>query len=459
MIHYVGMDCHRKSFRVCRRRSDGKIADETDLAGTRQALEEYCAAHLTAEDVVALEATFHSRDIARIVLPHVSRVVISNPMQTKMIARAKKKTDKVDARVLSDLLRAGYLPEVWLPDLPTQLRRDLCARRASLVSERTRIKNRIHSVLAAALIPLETTDLFGKKGLEWLAGLPLNPDQRAAVESDQRIMEAVQIEIDALEVRLQKDAWEEPRVKLLMTLPGINVAVAQTVLAAIGEVARFQTAEQLASYLGLVPSVHQSGDHCYHGPITRHGNPKARWMLIQAAQHVAAHPGPLGVFFRRLLKKKNRNVAVVACARKLIVIAWHMLTNNEPYRYAQPRPTQDKLAKLRVAVTRARKKTGPKKGAPASANQGTGTRSRRIPSLPDVYEQENLPPAKAPAEVTEAERRMLRESGAAPFAHSIQQPATLQRKAKAPAPRQEEPASGACALATGGEATTAAEGR
>ena len=456
MIHYVGMDCHRKSFRVCRRRPDGKIEDETDLPGTRQALEAYAETHLTHEDEVALEATFHSRDIAHILMPFVGRVVISNPLLTKAIAQSKKKTDKVDARVLSDLLRAGYLPEVWLPDLATQQRRDLCARRASLISERTRIKNRIHSVLAAALIPLEVSDLFGKKGLEWLNNLPLKAEQRAAIQSDQRIMAVVQGEIDVLEERLQKDAWEEPRVKLLMTLPGVNVAVAQTLLSALGEISRFQTAEQVASYLGLVPSVHQSGEHCYHGPITRHGNSKARWMLIQAAQHVAAHPGPLGVFCRRLLKKKNRNVAVVACARKLSVIAWHMLKNNEPYRYAQPRVTQDKLAKLRVAVTKTRKRSGTKKGEPRSAHYGTGQGVRRIPALPAVYEQEGLPAAKSPSELPPAERRLLQESGAAAFVRTIQEVETVPRKNPPPRPDAGE---AACALPTGGEATTAAEGR
>ena len=89
-------------------------------------------------------------------------------------------------------------------------------------------------------------------------------------------------------------------------------------------------------------------------------------MLIQAAQHLRLHPGPLGVFFRRLAKKKNYNVAVVATARKLAVIAWHMLTNDEPYRYAQPTPTQAKLSRLRVKATGEVRKTGPKKGFAAA---------------------------------------------------------------------------------------------
>src|SRR5207302_11482476 len=129
------------------------------------------------------------------------------------------------------------------------------------------------------------------------------------------------------------------------------VTVAQTVLAALGDVGRFPDGDHAASYLGLVPSTKQSAEHCYHGPITKAGNGHARWVLIQAAQHLRLHPGPLGVFFRRLAKKQNYNVAVVATARKLVVIAWHLLTNNEPYRYAQPRSTEGKLQRLRVKAT------------------------------------------------------------------------------------------------------------
>src|SRR5690606_4858413 len=75
------------------------------------------------------------------------------------------------------------------------------------------------------------------------------------------------------------------------------------------------------------------------------------WMLTQAAQNMARHPGPLGVFFRRLAQRKCWNVAVCATARKLVTIAWLMLKHNEPYRYASPATTQQKLSRLRVAVT------------------------------------------------------------------------------------------------------------
>jgi hypothetical protein len=152
---------------------------------------------------------------------------------------------------------------------------------------------------------------------------------------------------------------------------------------------RFADAEHATSYLGLTPSTRQSADHCYHGPSTKAGRSQARWMLVQAAHHVGNHPGPLGVFFRRLAKKKNYNVAVVATARKLAAIAWQMLQRNEPYRYAQPQSTQTKLAALRVKATGKRRTSGPRKGVKCQAELPGG--SRTIKPLGQVYAEENLP--------------------------------------------------------------------
>jgi transposase len=213
-----------------------------------------------------------------------------------------------------------------------------------------------------------------------------------------------------------------------MTLPGVDYTVALALVAVLGDSDRFADGDHAAAYLGLVPSTHQTGEHCYHGPITKQGNRRARWLLIQAAQHVAAHPGPLGVFFRRLGKKKNRNVAVVATARKLVVIAWQMLQQNEPYRYAQPAATEAKLSRLRVRATGKRRQTGPVKGSTAAANQGTGKRSRTVRSLPEVYTAEGLPAATAPAGLPAGEERALAEAGVSEYVESIQQPQRRERK-------------------------------
>jgi hypothetical protein len=193
--------------------------------------------------------------------------------------------------------------------------------------------------------------------------------------------------------------------------------------------------ESVGTLTGLVPSTKQSADRCYHGPITKHGNGHARWLLVQAAQHVGKHPGPLGVFFRRLAKRKNRNLAVVAVARKLVVIAWHMLTKNEPYRYAQSLATETKLQRLRVKATGAKRKSGPAKGTPAGPKLAAGVRSRTTKALADVCVAEGLP---TPTAGPPGEARTISASDTAAYVDTLQQP---QVRAKRPRAAKEPEAS------------------
>ena len=413
-VRYVGLDVHKRVVEACLLSPEGKILRRDRLALSRTYLETYAREVLRPTDHVALESTTNTWAVVRILTPHVAEVVVSNPLATKAIAAAKVKTDKVDACVLAQLLRCDYLPRVWRPDESTLELRRLTARRAGLVSDATRLKNRVHSVLAQRLIQPPCHDLFSVEGRAWLAALELDAEGRLYLDSDLRLLKHAEEELALLDQMLAEKGYQEERVKLLMTLPGVSLAVAQTLLAALGNIGRFSSPDEAASYLGLVPSTRQSADHCYHGPITKAGRGHARWMLIQAAHHLHNQPGPLGVFFRRLARKKSYNVAVVATARKMIVIAWHMLKHNEPYRYAQPKQTEIKLARLRVKATGRRRSTGPAKGTKRQAKRPGG--SQTIKSLATVYQQEGLPDLPPPKE---AERRMVRSHGVAPFVDSL----------------------------------------
>ncbi len=375
MIRFVGLDIHKRVVQACVLDQAGQCVAQHRFNLTRHSLLEFAQQQLTADDRVAVEATTNTWAVVALLKPHVAEVVVSNPLATKAIASAKIKTDKVDARVLAQLLRCDFLPRVWEPDQATQEIRRLTSRRASLVSDRTTVKNRLHSVLAQRLLTYAGPDLFAKAGLAWLHALAIDPEGRQLLDSDLRLLASVETEITHIEKMLIPKAYTDPRVKLLMTLPGVDYTVAQTVIAALGDIGRFPDGDHAAAYLGLVPSTKQSADRCYHGPITKHGNGHARWLLVQAAQHVGKHPGPLGVFFRRLAKRKNRNVAVVAVARKLVTIAWHLLTKNEPYRYAQSLSTETKLQRLRVRATGAKRKTGPRQGTPAGPKLASGIRA------------------------------------------------------------------------------------
>ena len=425
---FVGLDVHKREVTACVMDAGGQRPKTIRFDLTRARLETFARVSLRPTDQVALEATTNSWAVADVLRPHVGRVVVSNPMATKAIAQAKIKTDKVDAQVLAHLLRCDYLPEVWQPDPSTQRMRELTGRRAALVQKRTGIRNRIHSVLAMRLI--ETPDsLFSNSGMQWLQQQVdrgyLDEEAMRLIRSDLTLMQTFNEQIEQFDQLLAQHAWQDQRVRLLMTLPGVDVTVAEAVLAALGDISRFATPEQAASYLGLVPITRQSAAKCYHGPITKQGNKQARWMLVQAAQQVARHPGPLGNFFRRLKRRKNHNVAVVASARKLVVIAIHMLKNNEPYRYAQPATTETKLRTLRVRATGQRRRTGMPKGQKAMAKLPGG--SRTIKSLDRVYKEEELP-SRQP--LRDGELRMLEAHDSTDFVDSIASDRVVPRKSR-----------------------------
>ena len=432
MLRFVGCDVHKRTAVFTILHEEGRLLATDTVPVTREALTAFAQRQLSAGDRLTMEATSNSWAVAGVLRPFVGEIVISNPLRTRAIAEAKIKTDKVDSRVLAELLRCDYLPRVWQADAETQRLRRMTHRRAALVSDRTRLKNRLHSILHHTLVPLPEYELFSKRGIAWLRELPLGEEEALARDSDLRLLEQTEVEIAELEQRLVREAWQDEKVRLVMSIPGIDYTVAQTCLAAIGDISRFANAKKLAAYLGLNPSTRQSGEHCYHGKITKQGNAHARWLLVQAAQHLGQYRGPLGQSMRRIIKRKNRNVAVVACARKLAVLLWHVLTSGEPFRYAPARSLETKYSRLRVRATGQRRRGGVAKGSPRCAQYGHG-RTRVIPSLPQVLAQNGLPEI---APLRKGERVMLERARLDGFYRELQTPTRIQ--ANTPKPQTEE---------------------
>jgi transposase len=158
-------------------------------------------------------------------------------------------------------------------------------------------------------------------------------------------------EIAQIDQILGADAISDADALRLMTLPGVSVVTAIALLAAIGDIRRFPTARQLVAYLGLDPRVRQSGNEpAKHGRISKQGAGEVRGLLVEAAWHAARSPGPLHGFHERLTLRRGAKIATVATARKMLVIAWHLLSRGQDYAFVRPALYREKLRRLELMI-------------------------------------------------------------------------------------------------------------
>ena len=279
----IGLDVHRDFCEVAivegsEVRSAGRIATSPESIGL-------FAGSLCATDQVVLETTSGAIEIARLLRPHVARVVLANAADVRAIAHARVKCDRFDAATLARLLAAGMIDGVWVPDERVGALRRRIARRAALVRQRTRAKNEVHAVIMRCLLGRPpASDLFGKKGRAWLAAQQLPAAEVETVEGCLRQVDFLGAEIAAIDAKLAEFALTSVEARRLMTIPGVDVAAACTLIAAIGDIRRFDSPRKLAAYLGLDPRVRQSGEKpARHGRISKRGNPHARHVLVEAA--------------------------------------------------------------------------------------------------------------------------------------------------------------------------------
>jgi transposase len=347
-MRQVALDVHQGFCEVAIR-EDGKTRSAGRVATGRDTLELF-AQSLCASDEVVMEATGPAMEIARIVEGHVARVVVANAQDVRAISHARVKSDRFDARTLAELLAAGMLEPVWVPDAVTSGLRRRVARRAALVRQRTRAKNEVHATLARCLLGRSpVSDLFGKKGRAWLEQQELGEEESETVAGCLRQIDFLDAEVAAIDQKLAQWATSSEDVRRLMSVPGVGAGVAVTLMAAIGDISRFSSPRQLVAYLGLDPKVRQSGDEpARHGRISKRGNAQARSVLVEAAWIAVRQPGPLHAFGERIRARKGSQVAAVAVARKLACLAWQLLTKREDYAFAQPSRVRAKVRRVEL---------------------------------------------------------------------------------------------------------------
>jgi len=254
-------------------------------------------------------------------------VILDHPLKTRAIADAKVKNDRLDAEMLCNLLRADLIPQSYIPTGRIRHLRELTRQHVRLVQIRTRIKNQFHSLLTRLnLRPSERmTDVFGKKGREWLRQTPMPDAFEFQKEQLLDQLEYYNRLVYRIDQKIHKTLKDYPEAKLLTAIPGIGALGAAMLIAEIGEIERFRFAKQLVGYAGIAPGLYESGKTSHSRGITHQGNRFLRWILCEMTQHHIRKPGPLRDFHLRLKDKKGYGKAIIATARKFLIQIFYVL--------------------------------------------------------------------------------------------------------------------------------------
>lgn len=329
---YIGLDLH-KYYLV----ATGVDEEAAVVYGPRRVelaeLEEWVRKNITPEDALAVEATANAFQVYDALLPHAHSVLVVHPAHLAIIVKAQVKTDKKAAYELARLLAKGLLEGIWVPPQEIRDLRTLVAQRNKMANLKRLAKNRLQGVLHRYSIPLPEGPLFDAGQKSWWLGLSLTPLELVRVKSDWETLEFAQSQIAYLEKQMGIWAAQEERVAILFELCGLGLVTAVTLLAAIGDIHRFPDAKHLVGYSGLGARIHNSGMTTQTGGITKAGRRDIRAALVEAAQVAVLHDPRWINELARLEPRIGRNKAIVAIARKMLVIVWHILSQNEPEKH------------------------------------------------------------------------------------------------------------------------------
>ena len=350
---YIAVDLHRAYVVV----GGVNARQEVVLAPRRIELEawpRWAKAHLAKSDALVVESTSNAWDFYDQVEPLVGRAVVANPRLVKVIASSRVKTDKVDTLALARLLAANLIPEVWVPPVFVREARGLLAHRRRLVKTRTMVTGRLQSLLQRHNLPGPDGEPFSAANRAWWEALEVSRTEKLRIRQDldslahlDKQLAELQDEVNRLSTTPPWAEW----VPFVMQLPGFSVLLTMIILAAIGDITRFPSPKKLVGYAGLGASVHSSGKTHRTGHITKTGRRELRWTLVEAAWCAVRYSPHWRAEFKRLAGRMPENVAIVAIARKLLVVIWHVLTNQVADKHADENRVAAKFMRWSWALT------------------------------------------------------------------------------------------------------------
>ena len=318
-IHYIGFDVHKKSISFCVKRADGSIVAEGRVPAERQALRQWALQRSTPWHG-AMEATLFSGWIYDTLKPYAAQLEMGHPALMKAIGAAKKKTDRLDAQRIADLVRCDLLPACYVAPPAIRELRQLLRYRNLVVRQAVRMQNKISGLLMESGVSYNKARLHGREYFQELLGrLEEVPESvKHLLRLSRGALEMFQSVQRQLLTRLRHDPGLKARVERLSTIGGIGEVTALTWALEIADPRRFRSLGQALSYCGLTAAFRSSADKVERGPLSKQRNAHLQTTLIEAAKLAPRWNPQLAVVHARELERGHRNRATLAVARKLV---------------------------------------------------------------------------------------------------------------------------------------------
>jgi transposase len=262
-------------------------------------------------------------------------IVVGHALHLRLIAQSRVKTDKIDARIIGELLRIGFFPKITIPPKEIREVRELLRGRIKMSRSVTQAKNRLHGLLTRAGIDYEPGDMRGAGVEAWLMSLPLTPPQRFMADTFLKTWKDLKEQVGKVEAELVSQVhlvgpWATV-VERLQTIPGVGLLTALLLFLELWDMDRFPSPKKLAAYVGLVPGVHQTGQTHHGTSLTKQGNTYVRWVLVQGAWSAVRWDARYRGMFEHYRIRHIPTRAIIPIARQILIDVYEVWKDGITY--------------------------------------------------------------------------------------------------------------------------------
>jgi transposase len=342
--HYIGFDVHKKTISYCVKTADGRIEEEGKLRATRAALRQWARERQEAWRG-AMEATLFSGWIYDALKPYAAELQMGHPAMMKAIGASKKKSDKLDARKIADLVRCDLLPACYVAPPEVRELRGMLRYRNLVVRQETRMKNKMSGLLMEAGAEYNKQRLHGRKYFtELLDTVEEIPESvKDMLRLSRNALEMFETAQQQLLARLRKEPLLVKRVALLTSIRGVGDVTALTWILEVGDPRRLTSVAHAVSYCGLTSALVSSAGKEQRGPISKQRNAHLQTVLVEAAKLAPRWNPQLAAIHTRELERGNRNRATLAVARKLVAYLLAVDKSGQPFQIRIPSAAQEEV--------------------------------------------------------------------------------------------------------------------